>query len=755
MLSLNIKNNTMRSLLLSLLASAIAILGVANQALALEDNAKASAVPKKNAPSQDHNEVIELEAIEVIGTRDAPLAPQQSTLKGKALQLQQGDTLGKTLEQELGVSNASFGPGVGLPVVRGLTGSRVRLLQSGIGSHDASSLSPDHAVAIEPLFAEEITVLRGPETIRYGGNAIGGIVDVKDNRIPERLPKKLIAGALETRYDTNGEGTNSAFKVDIGKEWLALNVAGFFRNRGDTQIPGQALDAAYIEQQFGLTGINNVSGTIPNTDNESLGGSVGASWLGDKGMAGLSVSHTDNQYGIPKGSHALDPNHLEGGLELILPQITDLTGFEDVLGSQALFPNIRLDMQQTRYDFKSEWYEPLPGVERIGFRYGLVDYQHIELERGLPFTTFKNDVGEGRVEVDHHALENLSGTVGVQWINRDFSALGVETYVPETTQDSLGFYTTQAYTLDKFEFKLGLRTEQTWIDPNANTLKLRGSSLPATPLPDDLSFQAESASFAIKWAFWEAANLTLTLNRSKRSPDIQELLSLGPHLSTRSFDIGNVQLKNETVNMLDLGFDWQAERLGFRTNAYYNQTDDFIYQRNTGFVYEVDTEVIRQRCVSAAECVPMYAYDQRDATFIGYEAEVKGTLAKTQQGDVSLSLFSDYVRGQFSNGDVPRLPPLRFGAELGFGNEVWNTALRYTRNEAQERAGSNENATSGFHLLSATADYQLKVSAAVELSLFAKASNLLNEEMRSSVSFLRNYAPEPGRSFVFGLRATF
>lgn len=698
----------------------------------------------------------ELEVMEVVGTRDAaPESPQASILKGKALQLQQSDTLGKTLEQELGVSNATFGPGVGLPVVRGLTGSRVRLLQSGIGSHDASSLSPDHAVAIEPLFAEEITVLRGPETIRYGGNAIGGIVDVKDNRIPERLPKKLIEGAVASRYDTNGEGTNSAFKVDIGKEWLAFNIAGFFRSRGDTQIPGQALDAAFIEQQFGLTGVNNASGTIPNTDSESLGGSVGLSWLGDQGMAGLSVSHTDNQYGVPKGSHALDPNHLGDGLELILPQINDLRGFEDILGPQALFPNIRLDMQQTRYDFKSEWYDPLPGIERIGFRYGLVDYQHIELERGLPFTTFTNDVGEGRLEIDHHGLDNLAGTVGVQWTNRDFSALGVETYVPETQQDSLGFYTTQAYTLDQFEFKLGLRTEQSWIDPSASALKLRGSALPATPLPDELKFQADSVSFAIKWAFLEQANLTLTLNRGKRSPDIQELLSLGPHLSTRSFDIGNVQLKNETVNMVDLGIDWQADRVGLRANAYYNQTDDFIYQRNTGFVYEVDTEVIRQRCVSAAECVPMYAYDQRDATFIGYEAEAKGILTKLQQGDLSLKLFSDYVRGTFSDGDVPRMPPLRYGAELGFGNAVWNTALRYTRSEAQEHAGLNENTTRGFNLLTATADYQLKLDDALQVSLFAKAANLLNEEMRSSVSFLRNYAPEPGRSFVFGLRATF
>lgn len=702
--------------------------------------------------------MIEFEKIEVTGTTfDQHSSPQISTLQGKALQMQQGDTLGKTLERELGVSNASFGPGVGTPVLRGLSGSRVRMLQSGIGSHDASSLSADHAVAIESLLAEEITVLRGPETIRYGGNAIGGVVDVKDNRIPEQIPPKLIGGVLESRYDTNGEGTNSALKLDLGKDFWALRMGGFFRSRGDSQIPGQAVDSAFVEQQFGLTNFQNSTGTLPNTDSESLGGSVGLSWIGDSAMAGMSVSHTKNRYGIPKGSHGIDPNHLDG-LELILPQLQDISGFEDILGPQALFPNTRIDMAQTRYDFKGEWYDPLQGIERVGFRYGLVDYEHTELEGGLPYTLFKNDVGEGRFEIDHRFLEDWSGTVGVHWINRDFSALGVETFVPETTLDSLGWFATQTYTWNDWEFKAGLRTEKTWIDPIASHLTLRGSALPPTPLPDDFSFQAESASFSIEWAFDEDASITLALNRGKRSPDVQELLSLGPHLSTRTFDIGNTQLKNETVNMVDLGIDWQTERTHLRANAYYNHTQDFIYQHNSGFFYEIDSEVIRQRCVSEAECVPIYAYDQRDANFIGYEAELKSTIVQIPQGDVSITLFSDYVRGRFANGtqdDVPRLPPLRYGAELGFGNTLWNTALRYTRAEAQERTGLYENATAGYHLLTATADYELTVNETLQFSLFAKAANLLNEEMRSSVSFLRNYAPEPGRSFVFGLRATF
>lgn len=749
-----------RTLLWSRVASVLLILGAFDQAQALENESKKSGEAEElnvSSENTDTESVIELDTLEVIGIDQSSvvLPPQETTLKGKKLRLQQSDSLGKTLEGELGVSNASFGPGVGIPVVRGLTGSRVRIMQSGIGSHDASTISPDHAVAIEPLFAEEINIVRGPETIRYGGGAIGGIVDVKDNRIPEHVPKNLVGGAVESRYDTNGDGTNSAFKLDLGKEWLAMRVGGFHRSRNDTQIPGQAIDAAAIEQQFGLKNIRNADGEIPNTDSDSSGGSVGASWLGDSAMAGMSVSYVDNRYGIPKGSHGLDPNHLDG-LEF-LPGL-DITGFEDILGPQALFPSIRIDMQQTRYDFKSEWFEPLPGIERIGFQYGLVDYSHTEIEGGSPFTTFSNEAGEGRFEIDHKFFEHLTGTFGAQWINRDFSALGVETFVPETKQNSLGFFTTQTLALSDWEFKAGLRTEHAKVDPEANSLKLRGSALPPTLLPNDLTYQADSAAFSVKWAFIDDAPVTLSLNRAKRSPDIQELLSLGPHLSTRTFDIGNVQLENETANTADLGFDWKTDRISVRGNGYYNWTDSFVYQQNTGYFYDIDNAKLLQKCVNESECLPIYAYKQRNAIFLGYESEIETTLAETPIGNLSLTVFSDYVRGRFADGDgsdVPRMPPLRYGSELGFGNTVWNTALRYTRAEQQSKPGINETKTAAYHLLTASADYQIKSVGSLEFWLFAKGNNLLNQEMRSSVSFLRNFAPDPGRGFVFGLRASF
>lgn len=725
---------------------------LSHQVFAAETESKINAKKRSSANSIPNIASLELTPITIIGDNpSSSLADTKSTvLKGRELRLQQSDTLGQTLERELGVSNASFGPGVGMPVIRGLTGSRIRTLQNGIGSHDAASLSPDHAVAIDPLFAEQIKVLRGPETIRYGGNAIGGVVDVIDNRIPERTPKNQISGSVENRYDTNGNGTNSAIKLNMGKNSLALSLGGLFRQRDDLRIPGKAIDEAFVQQQYDLSGFQNVVGRIPNTDSQTTSGFAGISWLGTHAMAGMSISHNSNNYGIPKGNHGLvDPNHFVGGL---------VRGFEDTFGSHTFSPNVRLNMQQTRYDFKTEWYEPVRGIERVSFRYGLVDYQHREIEGGLPFTKFKNNVGEGRFEIDHKLRPQFTGTIGAQWINRNFSAMGVETFVPQTKQQSLGLYTTHQYTWDKWIVSAGMRGELSTVDPRANQQKLSGNALPPVALPDEIHYRAISASTAVQWNPDKDLSVLLSLNRGKRSPDIQELLALGPHLATRSFDIGNVQLRNETVNMADLSLTWHNRYFSSRINGYYNHTDNFIYQRNTGLVYEVDNETLGQRCVSASECVTVFAYDQRDAVFVGYESEVKANAYKSIHGDLWITAFSDYVRGRFAQGDradVPRMPPLRYGFEVGFGNNVWNTALRYTRGEAQNHPGDHEINTKSFHQLTASLDYQLKMGRWGELWLFAKGVNLLNDEIRNSVSFLRSFAPEPGRSFIFGMRASF
>jgi iron complex outermembrane receptor protein len=551
---------------------------------------------------------------------------------------------------------------------------------------------------------------------------------------------------------------------DLGREQLAMRVAGFHRNRNDAEIPGAAIDAGAVREQFGLNNIVNAYGTIPNTDSESVGGSLGLTWLGESALAGMSVGHFTNRYGVPKGTHGIDPSDLDG-LELLLPDIDPdlLDEFVDIFGAEALNPSVRIDMRQTRYDFKSDWYPSLPGIEKVAFRYGVVDYAHTEVEGGLPFTTFTNQVGEGRLEIHHRFFDVLTGSFGAHWQDREFAALGVESFVPRTEGDTLGLFTLQKLQFGDWTLEAGLRTERLRVDPNADYLRF--PTPPGLPprfadiaLPDTLQFRADSASISGRWNFRRDAALTLALSRAKRAPDIQELLAIGPHLATRNFEVGNVRLGNETVNLTDLGLDWQSERLTLKLNGYYNWSDDYIYQKRMSGFYSYHQSQFYADCVSLVDCLPIYAYDQRNAWFAGYEAEAQAVLADTGLGRLKLTLFSDWVRGRFADGDrsdVPRLPPLRFGAEIGFGDAVWNASLRYTRGEAQSHPGNGETATAGYHLLAAGADYHWKSLEPLDLWLFAKANNLLNEEVRNSVSFLRNFAPEPGRSVAIGFRATF
>ncbi|MBS3965469.1 MAG: TonB-dependent receptor [Methylomonas sp.] len=715
---------------------------------------------------------LELDEVKVTGSKPAAdRSPQETVLQGDVLKLQQADTLGKTLENQMGLANASFGAGVGIPVIRGLTGSRVRFMQDSIGSHDASFMSPDHAVAIEPLFAETIEVVRGPATIRYGGNAIGGMVNVKDERIPERVPENWVGGAAETRFDTNADGTHGGFKLDLGKDQWAMRVGGFHRNRNDTEIPGEAIDMNAARRQFRLDndgGVINTGRTVPNTDSESLGGSWGLSWLGDSAMVGMSIGENVNRYGIPKATHGVDRYAYADILLMapgdITPDFLNLIQSFPELAPDVLNPDTRIDMRQTRYDFKGEWYPPLPGIEKVSFRYGDVDYTHTEFERELPFTTYANEVGEGRFEIEHKFLDAWSGTLGAQWQDRDFAALGVETFVPQTRGDNLGLFTVQKLSWQQWQLEAGLRTERVRIDPTASFLQFPsppGALSPYTdiPLPDMRQYRADSASLASRWHVNDDATLALTLSRAKRAPDIQELLSAGPHLATRTFAVGNVGLRNETVNLADLGLDIHGERLAAKINGYYNWTENYIYQQiMSDQFYDPHRGSFRSDCVSMVVCLPVYGYQQRNAEFMGYEAETKAYLAEMSYGRLSLTLFSDWVIGRFADGDrsdVPRLPPLRLGAEIGLGDERWSTAIRYTRAQDQNRPGLGETETEGYHLLAASADYHWRGLKPLDLWLFAKANNLLNQEVRSAVSFLRTFAPEPGRSVVIGFRATY
>jgi iron complex outermembrane receptor protein len=662
------------------------------------------------ADAAEEKNILELDEIIVTGALQEKISESAvpvTVLSDEELLLKVGHSIGETLKNEQGITSQSFGPGVGTPVIRGQAGPRVRVLNNGIGSNDASAISPDHATSVEPILAERIEVLRGPATLLYGSGAIGGVVNVIDNRIPGQMPDKLLGGALEQRFDSTSNETSTAMKLEGGQGNLAYHLDGFFRHRNNLDIGGSGIDTAAVSiTDPSLVVVDNPVGHLNNTGAEAISGSAGLSWIGDPGFAGISINNLNNNYGIAP----------------------DGTGQETT----------QIALRQDKYDFKSELNAPFRFAKSLRTRLGYTDYQHTEIANGEPGAFFTNRSYEGRLELTHQDLGPLRGTVGFQAQASDFNAiekLTGEPIVPHSQINSYGVFAVESFDIGAVTYQLGTRVEQTDIQPEGM---------------NDLSYTPVSASASALWKLNDQHSLNLAVTRSSRAPNVQELLADGFHDATRSFDRGSTDLKEETSYNLDLGYRLNTDWLRAEFDLFHNWASDYIAQQRSGEFVDEDGNP----CV--ADCVPVVVSTQNDAIFKGYEAKLILPMMANRHGQLDLTLFSDYTRGEFKGGgDVPRMPPLRYGLQLDYSKDKLSGYLRLTRADSQPHAGDFETSTAGYFLLNVGANYKIKAYKDAELLLFAKGNNLLDENIRNSTSYLRNFAPEPGRGAEIGFKVSY
>ena len=630
-----------------------------------------------------------------------------TVLKDEDLRMKVGHSIGETLKGELGITSQSFGPGVGTPVIRGQAGPRVRVLANGIGSNDVSSISPDHATSVEPLLAERIEVLRGPATLLYGSGALGGVVNIIDNRIPGFKPEKLYGGAVEQRYDSVSDETSTSLKAEGGLGQFAYHLDGYYRERNNLDIAGRAIDVVAVGiTDPSLTVLQNPKGVVPSTWGHAISGSAGASWVGDMGFAGVSINRLENNYGIaPNGA-----------------------------GEET----VRIDLRQDKYDFKSELNDPFAFAKTLRMRLGYTNYQHTEIASGEPGAFFTNKTYEGRIELVHQDFGPLRGAVGFQAISSDFIAVEKLTgnaIVPRSLINSYGIFALESFDIGAVGYQLGARIEETAVDPEGMS---------------GLSYTPVSASASALWKINEINSLNLAITRSSRAPQVQELLANGYHDATRSFERGDLKLKEETAYNLDVGYRFKSDWMRAEFDLFHNWATDYIFQQRTGVF--VDEE--GNPC--AVDCVPVVSSTQGDAIFKGYEAKLIFPVMENHYGLLDLTIFSDYTRGEFANGgDVPRMPPLRYGLQVDHTVNQWSNYLRLTRADAQSHGGDHETPTAGYMLLNVGTQYQIPAFQDTKLMIFAKGNNLLNENIRNSTSYLRNFSPEPGRGAEVGLRISY
>ncbi|MCY1280688.1 putative TonB-dependent receptor [compost metagenome] len=636
-----------------------------------------------------------------------------AALEGDALVERRQATLGETLDGLPGVRGSSFGAGASRPVIRGLDGARVKVLSDGADVLDASTVSPDHAVTSEPLLAERIEVLKGPATLLYGGGAIGGVVNVIDKKVPTRVPENGYEGELEWRGNSVANESTGLFGITAGAGNFAARVEGLKRNADEYEIPGAEGEPRSDKQ--------------PGSYNDTETGTLGGSWVGERGYLGLAYTRQQNRYGLLGHAHADCHTHAPADWHCVDEHGHDDHDedhdHEDEHEHVEGVPYIDLD--QRRWDLRGEYSEPLAGFESARLRVGHSDYEHREMEEGVAATTFKNKATDGRVELTHEPLLGWRGVFGGQTLRRDFEALGEEAYVPPTLTRNHALFLLEEYSLDDWRYELGLRHEWQDIDVDA-----------AQP---DTDHQGTSISAGAVWTFAPDYSLGFSLSRSQRLPTAEELYADGPHAATRTIELGNPDLDEETAHNVDLTLRKFAGRTTFSLSLFRNQVDDFIYAADTGHAPGAGYREIE--------------YRQHDAVLTGAEGEVR-----FQATDAfALTLFGDHVRGKLRDGggDLPRIPADRLGVRL---EQAFSAALdgqlEFYRVQRQDDLADYETETGGYNMLGASLGYRGSLGQ-TDYLLYLRGDNLLDTKAREHTSFIKDEVLLPGRNLTAGVRLSF
>lgn len=648
----------------------------------------------------------ELPEVTVTGSRLGRTAADQAqpvtVLEGEELLLNLEPTLGETLSRQPGVRSTYFGPASSRPVIRGLDGDRIRILQNGLNTIDASATSVDHAVSFDPVSVSKIEVVRGPATVLFGPNAIGGVVNVTDDRIPSEKIEELVTGSIGTRMSSADHGIASDIQLEGGAGGFAWHLEGYKRNHEDLEIPGHAKSRRFRQANPGAEGLDE-RGHLENSYLNTEGFSAGASYLWDGGYFGLAYSGFDADYGSPAEKE------------------------------------VSIDLEQRRWDFHGALFEPFRGIEEIKYRFATSDYEHTEFEGPEPGTTFTNQGYDGRIELAHEAWGPVQGTFGYQTQRSEFEAIGDEKFLPKTLTKSHSAFVFEELKLnDHFRFEGGLRFDHTSAEAEED----------ADFGPNrERKFDALSGSLGIVYTPNEDYVMALSTSWSERAPTYQELYAGGPHVATGAFEIGDDSLSTEESFGLDLSLRKTTGRVTGAVTAFYNHFDGFIGLFPTG---EIEDDL------------PVYGYRGTDAEFFGAEIEaVIHLLEPVVAGQVetdylNVELRADYVQAnETSSGDpLPRISPFHASAALDYRKGPFGARLEGNFSAHQSETADDELPTDSYVMFNAALSYTL-VSGPVTTDFYLKGVNLTNEEAREHSSFLKDVAPLSGRGVVAGVKMSF
>lgn len=612
--------------------------------------------------------------------------------------LEGATTIGNALNGQAGVYSAQYTGGVSRPVIRGQDGARVKITQNGGDALDVSSVSPDHAVTVDPNSAQEIQILKGPEALLYAAGSVGGLINVVDDKIPAKMPEGGYSGRAGVRYNSGSDELLYSGNATIGLgDQFALRLGGLKRDANNYILP-KDLQSEDRRQD--------------STFADSKDYNVGLSWIYDRGYTGISFSQRHDQYGIPADNELYSTCERSGNS--LVGCGTAVAGGDDAQGW--------INLKEKRYDIKTELKDPFAGFNKLSAQANYTDYQHTEMAGDTPDTRFSSKGTDARITLSNNPWAGWAGQIGTQFTQQKLSINGDESLMNPNTTKKYSLFALQQKRLNNLNFEVSSRIDQQNINIDSTQ--------------KDYSGTAYSLAGSTSWEFIPDYKLSLTASHQERLPVAQELYSDGKHMATNTYELGNDNLNKEKSNNLELGLHFNNDRLKYNVSVFQNWFDNFIYAKT----------------LDQYQDFRLIQYSQAQARFYGVDADLSYQLSPVWNA----GLFGDYVRGKLDNqGNAPRIPGgrlgTRFKADFGDG---YSATAEYYHVFNQDDIANYETATKGYNMLNLGLAYTGQVNLKTGYRLYAQANNLLDAKVYQHESFLAN-VPQVGRNFTVGVDFNF
>ena len=671
---------------------------IASPLLALSLTIMPSAFAQETPPLHDHAQDHDHEMDEIFVTASPHKKNRLDVLQGSnilnadELNKNMAATIGETLSGIPGISSTFFGPGASRPIIRGLGGDRIRVLINGIGSIDAASTSPDHSVAGDPLTAERVEIMRGASTLLYGSNAVGGVVNIIDNRIPTVVPDMGASGRARLALDTVSNDRSGGGTINVAAtDNIVLHVDGYYRRTGNYNIPG-FVKSRYLRALEAIPSQDQKMNIVENSDVDNKGGTIGISWIGANSIFGISANINNSNYGVPNG--------------------------EEV--------PVRIGLDQKRFDLKGNLEQDFLIFQESRLRFGYADYKHIEFEGLQEGTSFNNLGWEGRLELIQQRIGNIHGSMGIQMRNREFSAIGEEAFVPPTSTFQWGVFVVEEIEIEPVTVEIGARYDH----QNAQN----------KPLGIAKSFHNFSFSGGVAYHPSDADLIGISISRSERSPTPEELFSNGPHLATNAYELGNLYLTNEKAISAELTFKRDLGSFSSSVNLYHTWYQDFIYEHETG---------------QTMNGLTLLEFRAKNAKFYGAELEMDYTLLDEQYYKILLSVSGDYIHAEFKDGAIiPRMPAKSANIGLEYKSDYYDASGDIRFVGAMKKTALDILPTDGYTSIDLSFTWR-PMGKEQNLDLRLQALNITNVQRRQHTSFLKDLVAMPGRNFKLSLNYGF